>query len=111
MMSDVNGGNGGLYRIDGDGVLKVGDFGLSEDVCKTGYFRLDKGSSGVRLPFKWLAPESIHDAVFNDVVSNSFQTIVSITHACGIIPSVVIWCDMLGDIHMWQNPLSWCVPK
>ena len=32
-------------RIDGDGVLKVGDFGLSEDVYRTGYFRLDKGFS------------------------------------------------------------------
>ena len=39
MMCDVNNGNGGLYRIDGDGVLKVGDFGLSEDVYRTGYFR------------------------------------------------------------------------
>ena len=60
------------YRIDGDGVIKVGDFGLSEDVYRTGYFRLDKGSSGVRLPFKWLAPECIQDGVFNektDVVS------------------------------------------
>lgn len=60
------------YRIDEDGVIKVGDFGLSEDVYMTGYFRLDKGSSGVRLPFKWLAPESIQDRVFNektDVVS------------------------------------------
>ena len=60
-------------RIDGDGVIKVGDFGLSEDVYRTGYFRLDKGSSGVRLPFKWLAPESIQDGVFNektDVVSS-----------------------------------------
>ena len=53
-------------------MIKVGDFGLSEDVYRTGYFRLDKGSSGVRLPFKWLAPESIQDGVFNektDVVS------------------------------------------
>ena len=114
MMCDVNSGNGGLYRIDGDGVLKVGDFGLSEDVYRTGYFRLDKGSSAVRLPFKWLAPESIHDGVFNemtDVVSNSFQTIVGITHECDNISSVVIWCDMLGDIHTRQNPLPWCGPK
>ena len=66
MMCDVNSGNGGLYRIDGDGVLKVGDFGLSENVYGTGYFRLDKGSSGVRLPFKWLAPESFRDGVFNE---------------------------------------------
>ena len=66
MMCDVNSGNGGLYRIDGDGVLKVGDFGLSEDVYRTGYFRLDKGSSEARLPFKWLAPESFHYGVFNE---------------------------------------------
>ena len=53
-------------------MIKVGDFGLSEDVYRTGYFRVDKGSSGVRLPFKWLAPECIQDGVFNektDVVS------------------------------------------
>ena len=76
MMCDANSGNGGLYRIDGDGVLKVGDFGLSEDVYRTGYFRLDKGSSGVRLPFKWLAPESFHDGVFNEKtdVVGFFQT-------------------------------------
>ena len=74
-MCDVNSGNGGLYRIDGDGVLKVGDFGLSEDVYRTGYFRLDKESSGVRLPFKWLAPEIFHDGVFNEKTD-----IVSIYH-------------------------------
>ena len=75
MMCDVNSGNGGLYRIDGDGVLKVGDFGLSEDVYRAGYFRLDKESSGVRLPFKWLAPEIFHDGVFNEKTD-----IVSIYH-------------------------------
>eukprot|EP00731_Ephydatia_muelleri_P030153 Em0021g676a len=52
--------------IDADGVIKVGDFGLSEDVYISGYFRLDKESRGVKLPFKWLAPESIQDGVFNE---------------------------------------------
>ena len=54
------------YRLDEDGVIKVGDFGLSEDVYVTGYFRLDKGSPGVKLPLKWLALESIQDGVFNE---------------------------------------------
>ena len=53
-------------RIDGDGVIKVGDFGLSEDVYVSGYFRIDKSSPGVKLPFKWLAPESIQDLVFSE---------------------------------------------
>ena len=37
MMCDVNSGNGSLYWIDGDGVLKVGDFGLLEYVYRTGF--------------------------------------------------------------------------
>ena len=107
-------------RIDGDGVIKVGDFGLSEDVYRTGYFKLDKGSSGVRLPFKWLAPESIRDGVFNektDVVSssNSSPDTIIATYGGVLFPnpcpsSVVIWCDMLGDIHLWQTSLCWCGP-
>ncbi|KAL5476079.1 hypothetical protein EMCRGX_G025984 [Ephydatia muelleri] len=52
--------------IDADGVIKVGDFGLSEDVYISGYFRLDKESRGVKLPFKWLAPESIQDGLFSE---------------------------------------------
>lgn len=50
----------------------MGDFGLSEDVYTTCYFRQkDRGS--VKLPFKWMAPESLNDAIFNektDVVSS-----------------------------------------
>ena len=57
---------GNCCRIDGDGVIKVGDFGLSEDVYVSGYFRIDKDSPGVKLPFKWLAPESIQDGVFSE---------------------------------------------
>ena len=44
----------------------MGDFGLSEDVYISGYFRLDKESRRVKLPFKWLALESIQDGVFNE---------------------------------------------
>ena len=42
----------------------MADFGLAveEDVAK-GYFRQDKSDS-VRLPFKWMALESIRDGVF-----------------------------------------------
>ena len=50
--------------------MKVADFGLAEDVYTTGYFRENDG--GVKLPFKWMAPESLTDGVFTektDVVS------------------------------------------
>ena len=50
----------------------MADFGLAvkEDNSK-GYFRQDKSDS-VRLPFKWMAPESLLDGMFTtrtDVVS------------------------------------------
>jgi len=62
-------------RIDLNFVIKVTDFGLSEDVYARNYFR--QGSSGevVKLPVKWMAPESLTNGLFSeksDVVS--YQT-------------------------------------
>ncbi len=48
----------------------MADFDLAEDIYTTGYFRENDG--GVKLPFKWMAPESLTDGVFTektDVVS------------------------------------------
>ena len=60
-----------MYRIDVQFVIKVADFGLSESIGSKEYFRQDK-SSVIKLPIKWLAPESMEDYVFSeesDVVS------------------------------------------
>ena len=65
-------------RIDDNGIIKVADFGLSEDIYACNYFRQLKGSdnksasSTVKLPVKWMALESLHDGLFSeksDVVS------------------------------------------
>ena len=61
-----------MFRIDLNFVIKITDFGLSEDVYARNYFR--QGSSGevVKLPVKWMAPESLTDGHFSeksDVVS------------------------------------------
>ncbi len=53
-----------VRRIDSKGNIKVADFGLAEDVYTTGYFRENDG--GVKLPFKWMAPESLTDGVFTE---------------------------------------------
>ena len=61
-----------LGRIDMNFVIKVADFGLAESVETKEYFREDK-SSHIKLPLRWLAPESMNDYVFSeksDVVSS-----------------------------------------
>ena len=55
-----------LYtRIDLNYVIKVADFGLAESVGTKEYFRQDKFAT-VRLPLKWLAPESMEDHIFSE---------------------------------------------
>ena len=59
------------HRLDSEGLIKVADFGLSKGLYETMYFREDK-KGGVKLPFKWMAIESLQDGVFSektDVVS------------------------------------------
>ena len=49
----------------------MADFGLSESIGTKDYFRQDKDAT-IKLPIKWLAPESMEDHVFSeksDVVS------------------------------------------
>ena len=59
-------------------VIKVADFGLSEDVYSKNYFRErgdgeEEGEAPVKLPIRWMALESLNDGIFNektDVVSS-----------------------------------------
>ncbi len=60
-----------ICRIDANFVIKVADFGLSENVYSRNYFR-EGDKEGVKLPVKWMAIESLHDGIFTektDVVS------------------------------------------
>ena len=52
------------YRIDENFVIKVADFGLSEDIYARHYFRQgaeEEGGSLVQLPVRWMAIESLND--------------------------------------------------
>ena len=63
------------YRIDENFVIKVADFGLSEDIYARHYFRQgpeEEGGAHVKLPVRWMAIESLNDGIFTektDVVS------------------------------------------
>ena len=58
----------------------MADFGLTEDMYGTNYFRRIQSviSSEDRLPIKWMAPESIEKDIFTeatDVVSTGIFTL------------------------------------
>ena len=42
-----------------DGVIKVADFGLAEDMYGSNYYRRSESEAGERVPIRWMAPESI----------------------------------------------------
>ena len=65
-------------RIDTNFIIKISDFGLSEDVFVRNYFRQGKSGEMVKLPIKWMAPESLSDGHFSeksDVVSNKSSSL------------------------------------
>ena len=67
-------------RIDINLVIKVADFGLAETLGNKEYFRQDKKIT-VKLPLRWLAPESLEDHVFSeksDVVSFPIVTVYAL---------------------------------
>ena len=85
-----------LCRLDSGGCVKVGDFGLAEDVYSVGYFRQDI-KRNVKLPYKWMALESLSDSLFSektDVVSLQFgqaqQALPSHLNVNFVCPSVCL---------------------
>ena len=54
------------HRIDMNFLIKITDFGLSEDVFERNYFRQGSGEEAVKLPVKWMAPESLSDGHFSE---------------------------------------------
>lgn len=96
------------YRLDGQGNVRVGDFGLAEDIYTRGYYRQGKTDT-VKLPFKWMAPESLRDGLFSaksDVVYSCMIICIINSHSKSRVYAtwwciVVIWYHMLGDIQWW----------
>ena len=82
--------------------MKVGDFGLAEDIYSTGYVREDNKT--VKVPYKWMPPESLEDALFSelsDVVRNETCIVGNSYTLVNLCYAVVVWSDMLGDLHSW----------
>ena len=61
-----------VCRLDQNYVIKVADFGLSENTYAKSYFRQQQ-TAGVKLPIMWMGYESLTDGIFSektDVVSS-----------------------------------------
>ncbi|CAI8028566.1 Insulin receptor-related protein, partial [Geodia barretti] len=52
--------------IDSHFVIKISDFGLSEDVFQRNYYREGVDGEMAKLPVKWMAPESLSDGHFSE---------------------------------------------
>ena len=74
-----------FVRIDRHFLIKITDFGLSEDVFERNYFRQESGGDMVRLPVKWMAPESLSDGHFSE---KSDVVRVSHTAHIGVLPTL-----------------------
>ena len=72
-------------RIDLNNVIKVADFGLTEDIYLRGVTQHKNGKSSVKLPVKWMALESLNDGIFSeksDVVRPPFNSSPSLDNKC-----------------------------
>ena len=87
-----------LFRLDADGNIKVADFGLSEDVYTTGYFRQGRGN--VKLPFKWMAPESMTDGIFNEKTD---VVCTEVSHCTSYLPTPALEISDLRP-DFWRFP-------
>ena len=52
-------------RIDNKGFIKVADFGISECMNEKHYFK-QASDDNLKLPIKWMAPESVENGVFTE---------------------------------------------
>ena len=53
-------------RIDRNFLIKITDFGLAEDVFERNYYRQGNNEEVIKLPVKWMAPESLSDGHFSE---------------------------------------------
>ena len=72
----------------------MADFGLTEDMYGTNYFRRRKSETGSeeKVPIKWMAPESIENDIYTEA-SDVVSKFLSVSLEYYLKASII--CDML----------------
>ena len=70
-------------RIDINMIIKIADFGLSVNIGAKEYYRLTKHVD-VKLPVKWMAPESLADYMFSEMSDVVSDLIKGFSYHCNI---------------------------
>ena len=95
-------------RIDINDVIKVSDFGLTEDIYAKNYYRQEEdGETPVKL---WMALESLNDGIFSEKTDVVRTPIPFLRAHYNRLSAVVIWSDMLGGVLIGEEPQSWSGP-
>ena len=107
-------------RIHTNFVIKVADFGLAESIDSTKklYFRQDK-KAAIKLPVKWMAPESINDGIFSeksDVVCVGMQACSNVqpwpqTSEYARVGMAVITTQYGRQATCYRSWYAWCQLK
>ena len=96
------------HRIDGEGVIKVADFGLTEGMHNSYYIRRRRSQSAQeKVPIRWMAPESIENCVYTEVTDVVSFFIILKSARVKILSLVGLWSDSVGDIHLWEGAICW----
>ena len=77
-------------------VIKVADFGLSVNTKDKEYYRLASGDMGIKLPFRWMAPETFSDYIFSEKSDVVRSTIIAWLIMIDFIPMPP------GPIYQWS---------
>ena len=91
-----------IFRMDEYNLLKVSDFGLSQEIYGKTYFRQAEGEE-TKLPIKWMAIESMTDGLFSektDVVSIGHTLLVLNTEVSSFQRYFCIGLYQLGHCKM-----------
>ena len=85
-------------------VIKVADFGLSVNTGTKEYYR-SMNDIGIKLPFRWMAPECLTDYMF----SESSDVVYKMYHRISLIPTPSHIFNVAHETscHIEKHGMAW----